>query len=394
MNNLVSQFRQFMLDNMPWAENGLVRELVLLAAIALCAVITYYISKWVLYGLSIIVEKTSIKWDDILINHHLLNAVAQLAPALTVNSMLPAMLDVTSPFHYWIKLLTSLYVLVAVIRILTILVDNAYYTFLALPKLHGYAIKGIFQMVKLVIMGIGIIVGLSILLSREPAAIVTAIGASAAILMLVFKDTILGLVASVQLSANKMLQRGDWIVCDSHGVNGEVEDVSLTTIKIRNWDNSISTIPPYTLISDSFRNYQEMRKLGGRRVDRSILIDINTIRLLSNDEIEGLRKLGFLDNLELPHPTQVINLQLMRLFLERHISSDPRVNKEMLVMVREMEPTANGLPVQLYFFTNEVAWKEFELIQSDIFDHVYAIVNRFGLRIFQAPAGTDLARVK
>ena len=137
-----------------------------------------------------------------------------------------------------------------------------------------------------------------------------------------------------------------------------------------------------------------MRKLGGRRVDRSLLIDINTIRFLSNDEIEELRKLGFLDNLELPHPSQVINLQLMRMFLERYISSDPRVNKEMLVMVREMEPTTNGLPVQLYFFTNEVAWKEFELIQSDIFDHVYAIVNRFGLRIFQAPAGTDLARVK
>lgn len=394
MNNLVSQFRQFMLDNLPWAENGLVRELVLLAAIALCAVITYYVSKWLLYALSLAVEKTSIKWDDILINHRLLNAIAQLAPALTVNSMLPAMLDSTSPFHYWIKLLTSLYVLVAIIRILIILVENAYYTFLAIPKLQGYAIKGIFQMVKLVIIGIGIIVGLSILLSREPAAIVTAIGASAAILMLVFKDTILGLVASVQLSANKMLQRGDWIVCDSHGVNGEVEDVSLTTIKIRNWDNSISTIPPYTLISDSFRNYQEMRKLGGRRVDRSILIDVNTIRFLKPEEIEELRKLGFLDSLDLPNPAQVINLQLMRLFLEQYISTDPRVNKEMLVMVREMEPTANGLPVQLYFFTNEVSWKEFELIQSDIFDHVYAIVNRFGLRIFQSPAGTDLARVK
>lgn len=394
MNNLVSQFRQFMLDNLPWAENGLARELVLLAAIALCAVITYYVSKWLLYALSLAVEKTSIKWDDILINHRLLNAIAQLAPALTVNSMLPAMLDSTSPFHYWIKLLTSLYVLVAVIRILIILVENAYYTFLAIPKLQGYAIKGIFQMVKLVIIGIGIIVGLSILLSREPAAIVTAIGASAAILMLVFKDTILGLVASVQLSANKMLQRGDWIVCDSHGVNGEVEDVSLTTIKIRNWDNSISTIPPYTLISDSFRNYQEMRKLGGRRVDRSILIDVNTIRFLTPEEIEELGKLGFLDNLDLPNPAQVINLQMMRLFLEQYISTDPRVNKEMLVMVREMEPTANGLPVQLYFFTNEVAWKEFELIQSDIFDHVYAIVNRFGLRIFQSPSGTDLARVK
>lgn len=394
MNNLVSQFRQFLLDNMPWAGNDLVRELVLLVAIALGAVITYYISKWVLYGFSILIKKSAIKWDDILFNDRLLNAVAQLAPAITVNNMLPDMLSETSPFHYWINLLTSLYVLVAVIRIITILIDNAYYTFLSIPKLSGYAIKGIFQMVKLLAIGIGIIVGLSILLSREPAAIVTAIGASAAILMLVFKDTILGLVASVQLSANKMLQRGDWIVCNSHGVNGEVEDVSLTTIKIRNWDNSISTIPPYTLISDSFQNYQEMRKLGGRRVDRSILIDINTIRFLSADEIEDLRATGLLDGLEIADPARVINLQLMRLYLERFIAADERVNKNMLIMVREMEPTANGLPVQLYFFTNEVAWREFELIQSDIFDNVYAIVNRFGLRIFQSPSGTDLARIK
>ncbi len=394
MNQAIPQFRQFLLDNMPWAENNLARELALLLSIAIAAVITYYVTRWLLSWTSKAIDKTSAKWDDTLINSHLLNAIAQLAPALTVNSMLPAMLSPSSSLHYWIGLLTSLYVLIAVVRILNIFVDNAYCTFLSLPKLRSYAIKGIFQMVKIVIIGIGVIVALSIVLSREPAAIVTAIGASAAVLMLVFKDTILGLVASVQLSANKMLQRGDWIVCDGHGVNGEVEDVSLTTIKIRNWDNSISTIPPYTLITDSFHNYQAMRELGGRRVDRSILIDINTVRFLSKDEIAEIKASGLIEGLKLPDPGCIINIQLLRLFLEHFLGNDPRVNKEMLMMVREMEPTAHGIPMQLYFFTTVVEWRGFEKVQSDIFDYVYAIINRFGLRIFQSPAGTDLTHIR
>lgn len=370
------------------------REFVLVLAIALAAVITYYVAKVILYGIGRLVEKTEVKWDDMLLNEKLLNAISQLAPALMVNSMLPAMLEPASPMRYWIALLTSLYVLVAAIRIVNIFIGNAYDTFLSIPRMQAYAIKGIFQMVKIVVVGIGVIIALSIVLGREPVAIVTAIGASAAVLMLVFRDTILGLVASVQLSANKMLQRGDWIVCDSHGVNGEVEDVSLTTIKIRNWDNSVSTVPPYTLITDSFRNYQEMRKMGGRRVDRSILIDVNTVRFLSPEEISQIDAMGLLDGIDQQEADRVINLRLLRLHLVRYLTSHPRVNPEMLIMVREMEPTPQGIPLQLYFFSSEVSWREFEIIQSDIFDYVYAIVNRFGLRIFQAPAGTDFARIK
>ncbi len=391
MNHNISLLRNFLIENLPWAGNDAVREGIMLLCIALCAVITYYVTKWILYGIGIIIDKTEAKWDDILIDHHLMRAVAQLAPALTVNSMLPAMLEASDPLHYWIKLLTSLYVLGAVIRIVCIFIDNAYSTFLYLPRLQRYAIKGIFQMVKLVVMGIGLIVALSIVLQREPATIVAAIGASAAVLMLVFRDTILGLVASVQLSANKMLQRGDWIVCDSHNVNGEVEDVSLTTIKIRNWDNSVSTIPPYTLISDTFRNYQEMRKLGGRRVERSINIDINSVRFLAPDEIAALDKAGLLAGLNIPCPDRIINLQLLRLHLEQFLKNDPRVNTNMIVMVREMQPTATGIPLQMYFFTNEVAWREFELIQSDIFDYIYATVNLFGLHMFQSPSGKDFS---
>ena len=210
--------------------------------------------------------------------------------------------------------------------------------------------------------------------------------------MLVFKDTILGLVASIQLTANKMVHRGDWIVDDKHGINGEVLDVSLTTVKVKNWDNSVSTIPPYNLVSESFRNYEPMREDGGRRIDRAIYIDMNTVRFLSADEIEKLRKDGWLDGLDMEEAARTVNLGLLRRYLEHYIAMHPLVNTRMIYMIRQLAPTQAGLPLQLYFFTTRTEWKAFEKVQSDIFDHVYAVVRHFGLSMFQSPAGTDISR--
>ena len=261
-------------------------------------------------------------------------------------------------------------------------------------RTQPYAVKGIFQMLKLVMIGIGIIIGISILIGKEPIAILTALGASAAILMLVFKDTILGLVASVQLTANKMLHKGDWIVAEKHGANGEVEDVSLTTVKVRNWDNSISTIPPYALISDSFRNYQPMRRSGGRRVERSIYIDAESIRFCTEAELLELDRRGWLENIPVDRAARQVNLTLLRRYLEKYIARHKDVNPDMLHMVRQMQPTPSGLPLQLYFFTHRTGWKDFEHVQADIFDHVYAVIQEFGLRIFQTPSGTDIASLR
>lgn len=366
------------------------REAAMLALIALIAAVSYFFMRLVMLGLEHAVRRSKTRLDDIVLNGALCKAVARLFPALVVNRLLPQLIASDTPLHYWIKTLTSIYVLIAAIWLIITLVKNLYDLMEYRPSTRKYAVKGIFQMVRLIVIGIGVIIGLSIVLGREPTAIVTAIGASAAILMLVFKDTILGLVASVQLSANRMLRRGDWIVCDSHGVNGTVTDVSLTTVKVLNWDNSVSTIPPYTLISDSFRNYQAMREAGGRRVERSILIDLNTVRFLDPDELQRLRERGRLDGVDLRGASEMVNLHLLRLYLDAYLRRDPRVNTEMLYMVRQMEPTAHGLPLQLYFFTHTTDWRPFEQIQSDIFDHIYAIVNEFSLRLFQSPAGSDL----
>ena len=368
---------------------------MLLAAIFLTAMVAYYICKWLLYLVGIAIDKSPTKWDDDLIDHRFMRAVSQLAPALTVNWFLPAFFRANeSDSVHWIKVLTSFYILWAVVRIAVIFIENLYKAMSHRKRTQPYAVKGIFQMLKLVMIGIGIIIGISILIGKEPIAILTALGASAAILMLVFKDTILGLVASVQLTANKMLHKGDWIVAEKHGANGEVEDVSLTTVKVRNWDNSISTIPPYALISDSFRNYQPMRRSGGRRVERSIYIDAESIRFCTEAELLELDRRGWLENIPVDRAARQVNLALLRRYLEKYIARHKDVNPDMLHMVRQMQPTPSGLPLQLYFFTHRTGWKDFEHVQADIFDHVYAVIQEFGLRIFQTPSGTDIASLR
>lgn len=386
----MEQLRQFLTLHLPWP---IAREIALLAVIAAIAIVSYFVMNYAMRKVKEIVEGTETRIDDILLDASMRKALSRLVPALIVNYFLPQLYDNSTSLHQWLKTLTALYVLTAVIYVCIVLVKNLYHLMEDTEKTRRYAVKGIFQMVRLIIICIGVIIGLSMILGREPTAIVTAIGASAAVLMLVFKDTILGLVASVQLSANNMLRKGDWLVCDSHGINGTVTDVSLTTVKVLNWDNSISTIPPYTLITDSFRNYQNMRDMGGRRVERSILIDLNTVRFLEPDEIERLRSRGRLEGLGEIDVRNMVNLHLLRLYLDNFIRHDRRVNSSMLFMVRQMQPTAQGLPLQLYFFTKVTAWREFEQVQSDIFDHVYAIVNEFGLRMFQTPAGSDISRL-
>lgn len=368
---------------------------MLLAAIFLTALAAYYICKWLLYLVGIAIDKSPTKWDDDLIDHRFMRAVSQLAPALIVNWLLPAFFRVNeSDSVHWIKVLTSFYILWAVVRIAVIFIENLYKAMSHRKRTQPYAVKGIFQMLKLVMIGIGIIIGISILIGKEPIAILTALGASAAILMLVFKDTILGLVASVQLTANKMLHKGDWIVAEKHGANGEVEDVSLTTVKVRNWDNSISTIPPYALISDSFRNYQPMRRSGGRRVERSIYIDAESIRFCTEAELLELDRRGWLENIPVDRAARQVNLTLLRRYLEKYIARHKDVNTDMLHMVRQMQPTPSGLPLQLYFFTHRTGWKDFEHVQADIFDHVYAVIQEFGLRIFQTPSGSDISSLR
>lgn len=383
----------FLHENITGQYSGVWIRLILLGGIAAVAVISYYIVKWIGMLLAKAVSHTRTTWDDDMLNDAFLKAVGQLAPALMVWWLLPKFFSTSDTAAFWISITTRCYILWTVIYIISITLNNLYGAFTKRKRLKVYAIKGIFQMIKLIVIIVGVILTVSILIEKSPTAILTAIGASAAILMLVFKDTILGLVASVQLTANKMLKRGDWIEVNKHGANGVVTDVSLTTVKVRNWDNSVTTIPPYALVSESFCNYQPMVTSGGRRVDRSIYIDVNSVGFCTSEHLAQLVEQNFVDAEAVKPEGKYVNMTLLRDYLERYLRDDERVNDKMLYMVRQMEPTPSGLPLQLYFFTHITAWKEFEHIQSDIFDHVYATIGAFGLRVFQTPAGSDLARI-
>lgn len=369
------------------------------AAIFLSALLSYFVCVHLLTPLMhLITLKTETEWDDDLLDRHMLSAFSQLAPALLLLWLLPEVAHKSEAWSLWLGKLCRFYIVWVVVRIVCLFLQNLYMGLEKRNMLTTHNLSVLVQAGKLVAIGVGVIIGLSILFDRSPLSVLTAFGASAAILMLVFKDTIMGLVAGVQLSANGMLHKGDWIVSDKAHANGEVIDVKLTTVKVRNWDNSITTIPPYTLVSDSFHNYQNMRRVGARRVARSINIDMNTIGFLSEERLAALRSAGHLAGLGEPEEEgRTINISLFRRYLEYYLSHHPEVrvkdkdNSAIVMMVRQLQPTAQGLPLELYFFTNRTNWKRFETLQSDIFDHVYAMLPCFGLRMYQAPAGTDFA---
>lgn len=387
---MFQQFSEFLAMNITGSGSGVIIGVILLTGIALAAVIGYFLTKWTLELFEKLISRTKTKWDDDLLNPLMLRAISQLTPAIVVNWLLPGLFGTSVSAIRWLTALTSLYILWAAVRIVTIFFDNLYNAFLHRRRFRAYAVKGIFDTFKLIAICIGVIVGLSIIIGKSPVVIITALGASAAVLLLIFQDSILGLVASVQFTANKLMTRGDWIEDKSHDINGEVIEVSLTAVKVRNWDNSVSTVHPYALMKGSFRNYQPMRRSGGRRVDRSIFIDLNTVRFLTADELTPLRDEGFITDEEMS--ARQVNLKLLRSYLERYLVNHDNVRHDMTTMVRQLEPTPSGLPLQLYFFIDNVAWEAYEALASDIFDHVYAVVSLFGLHMFQTPAGTDLSR--
>lgn len=376
-----------------FAQKALIPASILIIAILAAAV--YIICCRILKPITHrITRRTATDWDDDLLNDNVLKAGCQLAPALLVSVLLPASFSSYPQLHSWLIKGTNLYILFAVIHLINTFIQSL---FDALDKRNPdkiHTLRGVMQMLKLFFIIIGIICAISILIGKSPLTIIAALGASAAILMLVFQDTILGVVAGIQLSANNMLKKGDWIIVPGTDANGEVLDISLTTIKVRNWDNTVVTVPPYSLIKNSFQNYQPMQESGGRRVRRSIYIDFNSIRFLSGDEISGLINNGLINQTDSKSATDTVNLQLFSTHIESYLSQHNEVNKSMLIMVRQLQPTPQGLPVELYFFTNDTSWKNYEQIQSSVFNYIFATIHHFHLSIYQAPAGSDIKQLE
>ena len=249
-------------------------------------------------------------------------------------------------------------------------------------KSRNRPLKALVQAVQVALVFIGGIVCIAVLIDKSPKALLTGLGASAAVLMLVFKDSILGFVAGVQLSQNNMIRIGDWVQMPDSSANGTVEEITLNTVKVRNWDNTITTIPPYTLISTPFKNWRGMQESGGRRVDKMLYLDMRSIEVCTPDMVDEIRKnIPLMKDLKpLDMPT---NSQLYRIYIEKYLRSHPVVAQDLDLIIAQRQPGQFGLPVEVYFFLTDKVWNEFETIQSDIFDHLIAMSSEFGLKMYQ-----------
>lgn len=338
-----------------------------------------------------VAEKTAFKWDNYITDSNVLHSVFHLIPPITFQFALPLLF----PEHtQWTGLVTkglNIYIIVIACSLVCRFITSLYAISNESESLKNKPMKGVYQMVKVIIICVSAILVIGILLEKDFTTLLAGLGASAAVLMLVFKDTILGLVAGVQLSAHDMLRPGDWIMMEKYGVDGEVEEVTLNTVKIRNWDKTIVTVPPYALVSDSFKNWRGMRESGGRRVARALRIDMNSIRFCTGEELEGFSGKAWAEGLELTEDT--VNLKLFRTATEYYLRHHPETNSDLMMVVRQLEPTSEGLPLQLYFFTLSKDWVPHEHIAADIMEHIIASMPEFGLRIFQKPSGLDLEKL-
>lgn len=345
-----------------------------------------------------IVTHTKYDWDDMLFNQNVVRRLCKIVTPITIYLLLPIGFGTWEGDHDWIyELITrgvEIYIVVTCMRLFNALLKAGFDIAEHRPAWHGKPIKGLMQTGQVALVCVAAILVLAILIDKSPIMLLTGLGASAAVLMLIFKDSILGLVAGVQLSANNMLKVGDWITMSHHGVDGVVEEVALTTIKVRGWDNTLQTLPPYLLISEPFGNWQAMRDSGGRRIKRSINIDMTSVTFAHKEFIERLSHREATAPLMLAidatniEGSTLTNLDLYMRSMNHYLNNHPRVNHNMLVLVRQLQPNQWGLPVEFYCFSADVNWVPYEQLQAEVISYFVAMAPLYGLRIHQAP--TDL----
>ena len=365
------------------------RVVVILGILLIAYVLDLICRKVVMPGVRKVTAKTQSTWDDYLLSDEVMKNVCHLIPPIVVYVLIPFAFPYEPNFLSLVLKICTIYITVVVMKLICAFLTSLYTISSEHEKLKNHSMKGFYQMLKLIVVCIGVIIIISELISKDPIAILTGLGAGTAILMLVFQDTIKGLVAGIQLTANDMVRPGDWISMPKYGADGDVMEVSLTTVKVRNWDKTITTVPPYALVNDSFQNWRGMFDIGGRRVKRSIHIDMNTVRFCTEEELAHFKQQPWMEGFEETGKEEV-NLYLFRHYLDYYLRHHPKVNQDMIMLVRQLQPTEHGMPIELYFFSANTAWVKYEALQAEVFDHVLAVVHRFGLKVFQSPTGLDL----
>ena len=349
-----------------------------------------------------IVSRTKATWDDHLFDKKIIKRLCNFITPTIIYVLLPIAFSTTDGsndgLHIILERGVEIYMVIARIRFVNVLLKVLFEIAEQHPAWQGKPIKGLMQTGQGIVIGIGTILIISILIDKSPTLLLTGLGASAAVLMLIFKDSILGLVSGVQLSANNMLKVGDWISMPQHGIDGEVEEVSLTTIKVRAWDKTLQMLPPYLLISESFNNWQAMRSSGGRRIKRSLNVDMSSIKLADATFITKLQSnelsrelINHIETLSAEGAT-LTNLDLFMRSINSYLLRHPRVNPNMIVMVRQLQPSEWGLPIEIYCFSADVNWVPYENLQTEIISYVVAIAPLFELKMYQAPSTFNLCK--
>lgn len=407
MNELIEQINQLFIS-WGFADHDARPIITLLIIVALALLADVICRHIILRLVAKLVKRTKATWDDIVFDKRVMTYMSHIVPPVLIYVFIP--LAITDPETLgFLRRICMIYIIAVFLRFVSAFMAAVYNAYSEQERFRDRPLKGLLQTGQVILFFIGGIAIISILIDKSPMVLLTGLGASAAILMLVFKDSIMGFVSGIQLSANNMLRVGDWIAMPKYGADGTVIEVTLNTVKIRNWDNTITTIPPYLLVSDSFQNWRGMRESGGRRVKRSINIDMNSVCFCTPEMLAKYKKIQLLteyvetteqvvtkynrehdiDNTVLVNGRRQTNLGVFRAYVTNYLNSLPVVNKDLTCMVRYLQPTEQGIPVELYFFSAVKDWVPYEGVQADVFDHLLAIIPEFGLRVFQNPSGDD-----
>ncbi len=389
-----------------------VKSIIVVVGIFILSYIVFIIArKLIVKVLKEISKRTETTWDDILVEKRVFHRLAYLAPAMLIHSLMPEILT-NVKYEFWVNLIQGALKIYMVI-IVVVVIDAFFNAIIEIYndfEISKYKpIKGYIQIVKIIIYLIAAIIIISILVGQSPLYLLGGLGALSAVLMLVFKDTLLGFVASIQLSSNDMLRPGDWITVNKFGADGTVKDINLTTVKIENFDKTITTVPTYSLISDAFQNWRGMEESGVRRIKRSLILNMNSVKFCNDEmlerfkkfqlikeyiiekqkELEEYNKTHIIDNSQLINGRRQTNLGVFRKYIQNYLADNDKISKEHTLLVRQLPPTERGLPVEIYVFSKVTEWAKYEDVISDIFDHILAVVPMFDLQIFQNPSGSD-----
>ncbi|MGX1691196.1 mechanosensitive ion channel family protein [Brevundimonas naejangsanensis] len=395
------------------AEFPIAEMLIGLCLLALLAFIADFVVRRILTRLILKVVGRAVHDLDTLLQP-VVRSFTRVVPAIIIHQGISGVPHLAPGVVTLIQNVAGAFMIVAVAIGIGAGLDMANAIYARSPRAHRRSIKGYLQVLKIVIYAISTILVIAALIDRSPLLLLSGLGALAAVLMLVFKDTILSLVASVQLNSNDMLRVGDWIEMPQVNADGDVIDIALHTVKVQNWDKTITTIPTWRLISESYRNWRGMQESGGRRIKRALLIDQTSARFLAEDERDRMRRFLLIDDYLADKSAEMAdwnaklvaagrdpvnmrrstNIGAFRAYVQNYLENHPGIRQDMTLLVRQLQPTETGLPLEIYAFTATTAWAEYEAIQGDIFDHLLAILPEFGLRLFQSPTGADFVQLK